>query len=94
MGANSGRRGGRWVKLKAEVRARRGNCCRCGMPIDYDLTWPDPDSFSVDHFPYSKTKHPEYAEDPGNLAAAHLKCNQEAGDRPPRPSLGVMSEEW
>lgn len=46
MGANTGRRGGRWVKLKAEVKGRRGNCCRCGMTIDYTLTWPDPNSFS------------------------------------------------
>jgi hypothetical protein len=45
-------------------------------------------------FPFPRSKHPHLAEDPGALAAAHLKCNQRAGERPPAPGLGVLSEDW
>lgn len=93
-GPNAGRRGGRWLKLKAEVRARQAKCCRCGMTIDYSLVWPDPDSFSVDHYPYPRTTHPHLAEDPGNLAASHLRCNQHASDAGSMLSLGSTSADW
>ena len=33
-------------------------------------------------------RHPHLAEDPGNLAAAHLVCNQTAYHREVRPDLG------
>jgi hypothetical protein len=64
------------------------------MSIDYDLEWPDEYSFTVDHYSYPRSTHPHLAEDPGALAAAHLKCNQHAGERPPAPGLGVLSENW
>lgn len=86
--------GPRWRRLKAEVRLRRGPCCRCGQRIDYALAYPDPDSFSVDHYPHPYSTHPHLAEDPGNLAPAHLRCNQTAGDRPGEPGLGSPSETW
>ena len=94
-GANAGRRGRRWVRLKAEVRARGETCCRCRQPIDYTLAWPDQDSFSVDHYPYPRSTHPHLAEDPGNLHAAHLRCNQSAGDKDATStSLGATSRSW
>lgn len=86
--------GKRWQRLKANVRAQRGPCCRCGQPIDYSLAWPDPGSFSVDHYPHPLSTHPWLAEDPGNLAPAHLSCNQSAGNRPPPAPLGGTSEAW
>jgi len=86
--------GPRWRKLKAEVKARRGPCCRCGQRIDHRLEWPDPDSFSVDHYPHPVSTHPHLAEDPGNLAPAHLRCNQSAGNKRPTPGLGQTSEDW
>jgi len=91
---NAGRRGKRWQRLKAEVRTRRGPCCRCGQRIDYSLEYPHPDSFSVDHYPFPLSTHPWLAEDPGNLAPAHLVCNQAAGAGGPTPSLGETSEPW
>lgn len=94
VSANTGRRGRRWGKLKAEVRARRELCCRCGQSIDYDLTYPDPNCFSVDHYPHPLSTHPHLAEDPGNLHAAHLDCNKNAGNRNPAPSIGVTSRNW
>jgi 5-methylcytosine-specific restriction endonuclease McrA len=91
---NLGRRGRRWRRIKAEVRARRSACCRCGQRIDYTLAYPDPDSFSVDHYPHPLATHPHLAEEPTNLAAAHLRCNQAAGSRGVTPSLGNPSESW
>ena len=77
-----------------EVRARRAPCCRCGQRIDYDLDYPHPDAFNVDHFPHPWSTHPELAEDPANLAAAHARCNWNAGSKPPKPTLGRPSEDW
>lgn len=94
MAKNAGRSGSRWRRLKAEVRARRGPCCRCGQRIDYALTYPDPASFSVDHYPYPLSSHPHLAEDPANLSAAHLHCNKSAGDRGVKHDLGRPSEAW
>lgn len=78
----------------AEVKARRGPCCRCGQRIDYRLRYPDPQSFSVDHYPYPLSTHPHLAEEPTNLAPAHLHCNKVAGNRAPLPGLGTTSEAW
>ena len=91
---SAGRSGRRWRRLVAEVRARRGHCCRCGQPIDYTLEWPDPDSFSVDHYPHPVSTHPHLAEEPSNLAPAHLHCNVSAGNRSPKPGLGATSTDW
>lgn len=94
MSASAGRKGSRWRTLAAQVKARRGPCCRCGQPIDYTLAWPDPASFSVDHYPHPLSTHPHMAEDPANLKAAHLACNQAAGDRGAVPKVGSTSEPW
>lgn len=93
---HAGRHGTRWRKLRANIRAQHRPCCRCGKAIDYTLTYPHPKSFSIDHFPYPLSTHPWLAEDPGNLAAAHLRCNQKAGGqmtrpRRPPPDLGITS---
>lgn len=100
MGKTAGRSGRRWIRLKAEVYARRGPCCRCGQAINYLLPYidpltgsPDPNSKSVDHFPKPLSTHPHLAEDPSNLAAAHLRCNTSAGDRGVAPA-GITSRRW
>lgn len=100
MGKNAGRSGRRWHRLKADVYARKAPCCRCGQVIDYSLPYlgkdgkPDMRSKSVDHFPHPLSTHPHLAEDPGNLAPAHLGCNLSAQARPVAPGLGDPSEEW
>lgn len=95
-----GRTGRRWHRLKAEVYARGGPCCRCGQPIDYRIPYlseltgqPDPNSKSVDHYPHPLSTHPHLAEDPGNLAPAHLGCNKSAGVNT-APMTGTTSREW
>lgn len=100
-GKNAGRSGRRWRRLKEDVYARGEDCCRCGQKIDYSLPYlhpttgrPDPNGKSVDHFPHPLSTHPHLAEDPANLHAAHLGCNQSANDKPTTPSLGTPSEDW
>lgn len=97
MTSSAGRSGRRWIKLKAEVkaRARAGQpCCRCGQRIDTSLEYPHPDSCSTDHYPHPLATHPWLAEEPTNLAPAHLQCNQSAGARGVTPPLGSTSEDW
>ncbi len=77
---NSGRSTSTWRRLKAAQRAKLLPCWLCGQPINYDLAWPDPQSFSADHDkPHSR--HPELREDPANLRSTHLLCNQIKGAR-------------
>jgi 5-methylcytosine-specific restriction endonuclease McrA len=81
-----------WRQLAATQRAKRLPCFLCGQPIDYDLQWPHPQSFSADHIkPYAH--HPELRTDPGNIASTHLRCNQVKGDNHHiQPGLGALSE--
>jgi 5-methylcytosine-specific restriction endonuclease McrA len=90
---HAGRGTRRFKTLAREVRAKRRPCCRCGQPIDYDLPAEHPDSFTVEHKRPLST-HPELAEDPGNLDAAHRRCNSSRGNSPAAPGLGVTSRDW
>jgi 5-methylcytosine-specific restriction endonuclease McrA len=94
MSDNHGRRTRRWNRLRANLRAAHRPCCICHQPIDYSLRWPDPQSFTVQHLkPWSR--NPELREDPGNLDAAHFKCNTSLGDRDQQAvSVDKMSEMW
>jgi 5-methylcytosine-specific restriction endonuclease McrA len=89
----AGRKGSRWRRLHAGIKAERHPCWLCNQAIDYTLDWPDPQSFSVDHVK-SLLTHPHLAEDPANLRAAHLSCNSSKGARAARPALGVTSRDW
>lgn len=93
MSDNRGRRGKRWERLKAEVRARRLPCAGCGQPIDYSLRHPDPGSFSVEHIK-SWHDYPHLREDPSNLTAMHLGCNSSKGKDGPAATVGETSEAW
>lgn len=92
-GKNAGRSGSRYRALIAETRQRYQTCWHDGQPINMGLHWPDPGSWSLEHVQPLST-HPELAEDPGNLRASHLKCNQSAGNREPRPPIGMVSRKW
>lgn len=81
-----------WRNLAAVQRAKHLPCYLCGQPIDYDLEWPHPASFSADHVkPY--VRHPHLRLDPGNVVSSHLRCNQSKGDNEhPTPGMGLLSE--
>lgn len=85
-----GRRRQRFAK---QLATQQLPCCICGQPIDYTLTYPDPDSFSVEHR-VPKAIRPDLTLDPANMGAAHLKCNQSRGKHDYKPSLGTTSTEW
>lgn len=97
MGAPATRSSRRYRKLVANLRALRHPCHICGDPIDYNLEYPDPRSFSADHIrPFST--HPHLREDPSNLEAAHLECNRGNPSGAPVPHdpqpLGPGSRDW
>lgn len=94
MANGRGRTSRNFLRLVANLKAQRRPCCRCGLAIDYTLRWPDPDSFSADHYPHPLSTHPHLAEDPANLDAAHLRCNTGAGNREAKPTIGVTSRDW
>lgn len=93
MDENYGRRTGNFQRLKEQIRARHDPCFICGQPINYDAEAGAPDSFTVEHRE-PRSLRPELAEDPGNLVAAHSRCNKARGTRPYRPGLGNRSREW
>lgn len=88
-GRYAGRSGHRFRQIKANLRAQRRPCCLCGQPIDYSLSFPHPDSFSTQHIKDWAT-HPELREDPANVDAAHLICNQQRKTH----TIGDASCDW
>ncbi|RBY82673.1 HNH endonuclease [Blastococcus sp. TF02A-26] len=78
-----GRSGHAWRQLVAHVRrlvARGAGCAWCFEPIDLDLAWPDPRSFSVDHV--VALDEGGAPLDPANAVPMHLGCNSSKGTRP------------
>lgn len=63
-------------RYKRIARLNQEYCSICGLPINYDLTFPDPWSFTIDHVT-AIAKGGDST--PGNLSAAHLKCNRAKG---------------
>lgn len=75
-----GRVGRPWLRLTAEVRARRDPCWLCGHPIDYTLRADQAMSFTVDHV-VALSVDPTLAHDLSNLRAAHRRCNSSKKDK-------------
>lgn len=72
--------GGALGKVDAEIAWLRdgGACGLCGLPIDHALSWPDPESASLDHIlPLAKGG----MHDQDNVQWAHLVCNLRKGAR-------------
>lgn len=67
----------RWRKLGAP-------CALCGLRIDYDIKWPDPQSFVVDHIhPIAKGGAHTFA----NTQPAHADCNSRKRARVTSPVI-------
>jgi hypothetical protein len=79
-----GRSGHAWRQLVAHVREQveiHGLCCVwCHRPINLELLWPDPMSFSVDHV-VALVAGGDPLE-PSNAGPMHLGCNASKGSRP------------
>ena len=66
-------------QVKHHGRRHNTPCVICNGPINYDLTYPDPWSCSVQHNPSRKLR-PDLTWNPRVWFPAHLQCNKEAGD--------------
>ena len=95
MTGRQGRGHSRYVRAKANQRAKRADCWICGEPIDYEAESrpSNPDSYTVDHVvPWSKD--PTLRYEPTNLRSAHWKCNDARGADDLPPELGYTSRAW
>ena len=91
-----GRDTANFKRLRQRLRdERRPRCWLCGQLIDYDLVYPDPDSFSPDHI-VPVTVDPALAEVYSNLAPSHLACNWSRSNGTPVAVLGqgAVVRQW
>ncbi|OYN89298.1 HNH endonuclease [Parenemella sanctibonifatiensis] len=72
--------------MRARARARVAQlvkagepCGLCGQPIDLDLKYPDPNSFTVDHLVPSSLGG---SDDYRSLRPAHARCNRARSNGP------------
>ena len=79
-----GRDDPRYRAARLQLKTWDHTCHQCGYPIDTQLAYPHPLSWSADHIvPTSKLAK----DDPrqwhiSNLEATHLRCNQARGAKP------------
>jgi 5-methylcytosine-specific restriction endonuclease McrA len=86
---------------RAAIRRTKPPCGICGGDIDYDLKWPDPWCYVVDHIiPIDSGKTPEERaalDVLSNKQAAHHKCNRDKWDAMPdagAPRTFVTTRTW
>lgn len=65
-------------KAREALRAQGLPCWICRRPIDYGLKWPNPRSFTADHF--IEIDAGGDPTDPSNLRAACAGCNSTRGN--------------
>lgn len=78
--------------LKRIVKAKALPCWICGRPIDVDLPWKDPMSFTADH----KKALANGGHLLGELLPAHRACNSRRGARETVSSVAppATSRRW
>lgn len=83
--------------FRAECKKTNAPCWLCGAQhIDYDAPHDDYDNddrFELDHY-YPVSTHPELQHDPANFRPSAHGCNNDRGNGPPRPGLGILSQAW
>lgn len=88
-----GRDDPRYLAARKELKKYGRPCHLCGYPIDQQLKWPDPGSWTCDHIIPTSRLAPD---DPrqwhiSNLAGAHNYCNISRNNKP----LGLnTSQQW
>jgi 5-methylcytosine-specific restriction endonuclease McrA len=75
------------------AQSQHEQCWLCGEPINYQLKFPHPRSWSLDHL-IPITDNPRLILEPNNFRSAHLDCNRHRGSEAPPSELGVPSERW
>ena len=86
----------RYIAACRQLRKIDHTCHGCTYPIDTQLRYPHPLSWSADHIiPKSKLTR----DDPrmwriSNLQAMHLRCNQARGNKTPQPRGLNTSQQW
>jgi len=70
-------------------------CWRCNQPINYQLAWPHPQSYSLDHH-IPVRQSPELALALANFRPSHLRCNlsEYQDDGADEIDIGEPSETW
>ncbi len=83
--------------FRAKCAAEQAVCWICKQDhIDYDAPyddWGNGDRFELDHF-FPVSTHPELQHDPTNFRASAHDCNNDRGNGPPRPGIGIPSQAW
>lgn len=93
MSDRGARKGKRYLKLCATIRARRDPCGLCGHPIDYNAEPCTYWSFSLDHI--VPLAHGGGVHDLANVQAAHFGCNSKRGGATRRGRIPlVTSQAW
>ena len=92
-----GRDGPLYKAARLALKAIDHICHHCGYPIDMQLDYPHPLSWSCDHIvPTSQMTH----DDPrqwhiSNMRALHMRCNQSRGAKPAPHTQGLnTSQQW
>lgn len=74
-----------YQKAKKIIYASQSVCGICGRPVNFDLTFPNPWSATLDHIiPVQKGGDPASIE---NLQLAHLQCNRIKSTKLIEPSI-------
>lgn len=63
--------------FRKQARFKRLPCILCGLPINYELQFPNPWSFTVEHLIPISQGGSSRAD---NLGAAHFRCNRLKGE--------------
>jgi len=92
-----GRDDPRYKAARLALKAYDHTCHWCHYPIDPQLNYPHPLSWSADHIIPTSQMQPD---DPrqwhiSNLSAAHFRCNQARGAKPLPHTRGLnTSQPW
>lgn len=93
MPGNPGRTGRPWRRLQAQVYAEETHCWICRHPVNQLISYPHPDSRSVDHV-VPVIERPDLALERSNVRLAHMRCNLSKGARPVEHPPLRTSRRW